>query len=222
MINVAEIYWIVMNYIVNNKSVPYFLIKFSIGTIFLGIKIFVPNYDIFLFHFLIFIIQIIGLALFISCIMFLHECVLNKNGFDSWNLFQSKSDVNDLELTWQSQQSSYCDHLLKLNHPAFDKIVKVISDISKLQLNKDLDDYIFIKFNLLHEQFNLDCKQLSNDLKHLNDSTYNANELTLLLEKYFDLFNEQYQIIQHHVASCYNDEIAQMNDKLRVIEKVLN
>ena len=211
-----------MNYIINNKSVPYFLIKFITGSIFLDIKIFVPNDDIFLFHFLIFIIQVIGLALLISCIMFLHECALNKNRFDSWNLFQSKSDVNDLELTWQIKQATYCDNLLQLHHPTFDKIVKVILDISKLQLNKDLDDYIFIKFNLLHEQFNLDCKQLSNGLKHLNDSTYNANELTLLLEKYLDLFNEQYQIIQHHVESCYNDKIVQMNDKLCVIEKILN
>ena len=214
MISVAEIYWIVMNYIVNNQSVPYFLIKFSIGTIFLGIKIFVPNYDIFLFHFLIFIIQIIGLSLLISCIMFLQDCVLNKNSFDSWNLFESKSDVNDVELAWQPQQSSYYDSLLQLHNPIFDKIIKVLSDISKLQLNKDLDNHVFIKFNLLYEQFNLDCKQLSHHLKHLNDSTYDANELTLLLEKYLDLFNEQYQIIQHHVESCYNDEIVQMHDKL--------
>lgn len=211
-----------MNLIFNKQSVSYFLIKFIIGTIFLGSTIFVSNHDNFLFNFMMFIIQIIGLSLLISCIMLLYNCASNKDRLDSWNLFQSKSDVNGLELTWQLQQSPYCENLLKLHHPTFDKIVQIILDISKLQLNKDLDNHVFIKFNLLYEQFNLDCKQLSHHLKHLNDSTYDANELTLLLEKYLDLFNEQYQIIQHHVESCYNDEIVQMHDKLCVIEKFLN
>ena len=169
------------------------------------------------FDSVIWFFQIGGYFLFLSGMYLIYEHGQNTR------LNQSKLN---LALTHSSNQDKQPDEKIYENNKTIVKINAIISEISNLQQefkNKNLDLDIFIKFNLLHDKFKMDLQTTQDVVSQLQVIGQNDNPSHVkLLDHYLDLFNEQKQIIYHHIQQQCNEEFDKMNNQLHNFNEMMD
>ena len=92
-------------------------------------------------------------------------------------------------------------------YPVLDEIQKIISNLSELEKDNDLDKNMFAKFHKLKEQFDEDYQKTIKILTKL-DKFKSINEKHLRVFKhYLDLFKEEKDYIYKQIEQNYDNEI---------------
>ena len=92
-------------------------------------------------------------------------------------------------------------------YPVLDEIQKIISNLSELEKDNDLDKNMFAKFHKLKEQFDEDYQKTIKILTKL-DKFKSINEKHLrVFNHYLDLFKEEKDYIYKQIEQNYDNEI---------------
>ena len=92
-------------------------------------------------------------------------------------------------------------------YPVLDEIQKIISTLSELEKDNDLDKNMFAKFHKLKEQFDEDYQKTIKILTKL-DKFKSINEKHLrVFNHYLDLFKEEKDYIYKQIEQNYDNEI---------------
>ena len=110
-------------------------------------------------------------------------------------------------------------------YPVLHDIQNIISNLSQLETDNDLDKNMFVKFHVIKDQYDADYQKtikILNKLKIIEqfDETY----LTIF-NHYLDLFKNEQNTIYEKIKQQYNNELNIIDDKLHhfneMIDKVL-
>lgn len=92
-------------------------------------------------------------------------------------------------------------------YPVLDEIQNIISKLSELEKDNDLDKNMFAKFHKLKEQFDVDYQKTIKILNKL-DKFKSINERHLkVFNHYLDLFKEEKDYIYKQIEQNYDNEI---------------
>lgn len=84
---------------------------------------------------------------------------------------------------------------INTEHPVIHEIQNIISNLSKLETNNKNRKAIFIKFNVIKQQFYVDYQKTIDMLAKLDKTKQNENQYWESFRRYLDLFKEQKDII---------------------------
>jgi len=125
----------------------------------------------------------------------------------------------------QNTTSTQCDVKPTKQYPVLEEIQNIISNLSELEKDNDLDKNMFTKFHKLKEQFDLDYQKtikILNKLKTIEQ--FDETHLTIF-NHYLDLFKNEQNTIYEKIKQQYNNELNIIDDKLHhfneMIDKVL-
>ena len=158
------------------------------------------------------IFPLFGYMLFISGIYLIADYDKNKTS----NSFESNLSSDD----------NQSDEKIYKNNKTIVQINAIISELSNLQQefkNKNLDLDIFMKFNLLHDQFQTDLQTTQDVVDKLQTIGQNDHPSHVqLLNHYLDLFKEQKQIIYRNIQQQCNEELDQINNQLHNFNEMID
>ena len=93
-----------------------------------------------------------------------------------------------------------------------------IASPSQLQLS-DIDQSIFVKFNILQEKFISDYQAV--DWKN-NINQEISNSYQKIYDEHEKLLKEQYDDIKKYLKEYFNQQVVQSKEELDVINKIIN
>lgn len=100
-------------------------------------------------------------------------------------------------------------------YPVLGEIQKIISHLSELEKNQDLDKDLFVEFHVLKDKFNSDQQEIVKMLNKLEEiNQFDDNHLEPF-NHYLDLFKKQQQIIYDNIKQQYNDKLNTINEQLQ-------
>lgn len=99
-------------------------------------------------------------------------------------------------------------------YPIFAEIQKIVSNLSELETDNDLDKNMFIKFHALKEQFDVDYQNTMKILTKLEAIKQSDGTHLTVFNRYLDLFKSEQQKIYDNIKQQYNNELNIINDKL--------
>ena len=100
-------------------------------------------------------------------------------------------------------------------YPVLGEIQKIISNLTELGKNQDLDKDLFVEFHVLKDKFNSDQQEIVKMLNKLEEiNQFDDNHLEPF-NHYLDLFKKQQQIIYDNIKQQYNDKLNTINEQLQ-------
>ena len=109
--------------------------------------------------------------------------------------------------TYSKQKTTLFDVKPTKQYPVLDDIQKIISSLSELEKDNDLDKNMFAKFHKLKKQFDVDYQKTIKILNKL-DKFKPINEKHLkVFNHYLDLFKEEKDYIYKQIEQNYDNEI---------------
>ena len=100
-------------------------------------------------------------------------------------------------------------------YPVLGEIQKIISNLTKLESNQDLDKDLFVQFHTLKKQFNSDYQEIVKMLNKLEETNQFDDNHLEPFNHYLDLFKKQQQIIYDNIKQQYNDKLNTINEQLQ-------
>jgi hypothetical protein len=132
---------------------------------------------------------------------------------------QSKTEpVTYSTYTTYSQQnntSEQFDVKPTKQYPVLGEIQKIISNLTELESNQELDKDLFIQFHTLKKQFNSDYQEIVKMLNTLEEIDQFDDSYLESFKKYLDVFKKQQQIIYDNIKQQYNDKLNIINEQLQ-------
>ena len=127
--------------------------------------------------------------------------------------------------TAKKTTSAQFDVKLTKQYPVLHNTQNIISNLSKLEIDNDLDKNMFVKFHALKDQYDVDYQKtikILNKLKTIEQ--FDETHLTIF-NHYLDLFKNEQNTIYEKIKQQYNNELNIIDDKLHhfneMIDKVL-
>lgn len=99
-------------------------------------------------------------------------------------------------------------------YPVLGEIQKIISNLTELEKNQDLDKDLFVQFHTLKKQFNSDHQEIVKMLNTLEEIDEFDDTHLESFKKYLDVFKKQQQIIYDNIKQQYNDKLNTINEQL--------
>lgn len=115
----------------------------------------------------------------------------------------------------QNTTSTQCDVTPTKQYPVLGEIQKIISNLTELEKNQDLDKDLFIQFHTLEKQFNSDYQEIVKMLNTLEEIDQFDENYLESFKKYLDVFKKQQQIIYDNIKQQYNDKLNTINEQLQ-------
>ena len=111
-------------------------------------------------------------------------------------------------------------------YPVLDEIQNIISHLSELENNQDLDKDLFVEFHVLKDKFNSDQQEIVkmlNILEEINqfdDNHYlDAFKKQLPFNHYLYIFKKQQKIIYDNIKQQYTNKLNTTNEQLQHFDK---
>lgn len=144
--------------------------------------------------FFIIMTGVIGNLYFLLC----QPCKVSSN--------QKKTAINENQTAKKTTSTLFDVKPIK-QYPVLDEIQNIISNLSELETDIDLDKNMFVKFHSLKEQFDVDYQKTIKILTKL-DKFKSINEKHLrVFNHYLDLFKEEKDCIYKQIEQNYDNEI---------------
>ena len=99
-------------------------------------------------------------------------------------------------------------------YPIVAEIQKIISNLSELETDSDLDKNMFVKFHVLKEQFDVDYQNTMKILTKLEAIKQSDETHLTVFKHYLNLFQAEQQKIYDNIKRQYNDELNIINEKI--------
>lgn len=99
-------------------------------------------------------------------------------------------------------------------YPVLHDIQNIISNLSQLETDNDLDKNMFIKFHVIKDQYDADYQKtikILNKLKIIEQ--FDETHLTIF-NHYLDLFKNEQNTIYNNIKQQYHDELNIINEEL--------
>ena len=132
---------------------------------------------------------------------------------------QSKTEpVTHSTYTTYSQQnntSEQFDVKPTKQYPVLGEIQKIISNLTELEKNQDLNKDLFVQFHTLKKQFNSDYQEIVKMLNTLEEIDEFDDTHLESFKKYLDVFKKQQQMIYDNIKQQYNDKLNTINEQLQ-------
>ena len=122
----------------------------------------------------------------------------------------------------QNTTSEQFDVKLTKQYPVLHDIQNIISNLSKLERDNDLDKKMFVKFQALKDQYDVDYQKtikILNKLKTIEQ--FDETHLTIF-NHYLDLFKAEQQKIYDNIKQQYHDELNIIDDKLHHLNEMID
>ena len=107
----------------------------------------------------------------------------------------------------QKTASTQFDEKTTKQYPVLGEIQKIISSLSELEKDNDLDKNMFAKFHKLKEQFDLDYQKTIKILNKLDKFKSIDEKHLKVFNHYLDLFKEEKDCIYKQIEQNYDNEI---------------
>jgi hypothetical protein len=111
-------------------------------------------------------------------------------------------------------------------YPVLDEIQNIISHLSELENNQDLDKDLFVEFHVLKDKFNSDQQEIVkmlNILEEINQFDDNhylyAFKKQLPFNHYLYIFKKQQKIIYDNIKQQYTNKLNTTNEQLQHFDK---
>ena len=114
----------------------------------------------------------------------------------------------------QKTTSTQCDVKPTKQYPVLDEIQNIISNLSELEKDNDLDKNMFTKFHKLKEQFDLDYQKTIKILNKLDKFKPIDEKHLKVFNRYLDLFKEEKDYIYKQIEQHYGNEIEDIYNHL--------
>jgi len=115
----------------------------------------------------------------------------------------------------QNNTSEQFDVKPTKQYPVLGEIQKIISNLTELESNQELDKDLFIQFHTLKKQFNSDYQEIVKMLNTLEEIDQFDDSYLESCKKYLDVFKKQQQIIYDNIKQQYNDKLNIINEQLQ-------
>ena len=171
--------------------------------------------DLFSNHITIFmgIISIVfPILYFIAVLIEIFNSIRNRSKHKNITNETSKS----VHIPVQSHVKSSCEY------PIVTEIQKIISNLSELETDSDLDKNMFVKFHALKEQFDVDYQKTIKILTKLEAIKQSDETHLTIFNHYLDLFKAEQQKIYDNIKQQYHDELNIIDDKLHHLNEMIN
>ena len=146
-----------------------------------------------------------------------------KNNNPISTTVQSKTEsVTYSTHSQQNTTSEQFDVKLTKQYPVLHDIQNIISNLSKLERDNDLDKKMFVKFQALKDQYDVDYQKtikILNKLKTIDQ--FDETHLTIF-NHYLDLFKNEQNTIYEKIKQQYNDELNIIDDKLHHFNEMID
>lgn len=99
-------------------------------------------------------------------------------------------------------------------YPVLHDIQNIISNLSQLETDNDLDKNMFVKFHVIKDQYDADYQKtikILNKLKIIEQ--FDETHLTIF-NHYLDLFKNEQNTIYNNIKQQYHDELNIINEEL--------
>ena len=107
-------------------------------------------------------------------------------------------------------------------YPVLGEIQKIISHLSELEKNQDLDKDLFVEFHVLKDKFNSDRQEIVKMLNTLGEiNQFDDNHYLDAFKKqqpfnhYLHMFQKQQQIIYDNIKQQYTNKLNTINEQLQ-------
>ena len=107
----------------------------------------------------------------------------------------------------QNNTSAQSDITPTKQYPVLGEIQKIISNLTELEKDNDLDKNMFAKFHKLKEQFDLDYQKTIKILNKLDKFKPIDEKHLKVFNHYLDLFKEEKDYIYKQIEQNYDNEI---------------
>ena len=146
-----------------------------------------------------------------------------KNNNPISTTVQSKTEsVTYSTHSQQNTTSEQFDVKLTKQYPVLHDIQNIISNLSKLERDNDLDKKMFVKFQALKDQYDVDYQKtikILNKLKTIDQ--FDETHLTIF-NHYLDLFKAEQQKIYNNIKQQYHDELNIINETLHHFNEMID
>ena len=115
----------------------------------------------------------------------------------------------------QNNTSAQFDITPTKKYPVLGEIQKIISNLTELEKNQDLDKDLFVQFHTLKKQFNSDYQEIVKILNTLEEIDEFDDTHLESFKKYLDVFKKQQQIIYDNIKQQYNYKLNTINEQLQ-------
>ena len=109
--------------------------------------------------------------------------------------------------TYSKQKTTLFDVKPTKQYPVLGEIQNIISNLSELEKDNDLDKNMFTKFHKLKEQFDLDYQKTIKILNKLDKFKPIDEKHLKVFNHYLDLFKEEKDYIYKQIEQNYDNEI---------------
>ena len=128
---------------------------------------------------------------------------------------KTKSVQSNKEPVNQKTASTEFDMKPTKQYPVLGEIQKIISHLSELETNQDLDKDIFVEFHVLKDNFNSDYQEIVKMLNTLEEIDQFDDNYLESFNHYLDVFKKQQQIIYSNLKQQYNNKLNAINEQLQ-------
>ena len=117
---------------------------------------------------------------------------------------------------FNTEPVTYSTHITPTKqYPVLGEIQKIISNLTELEKNQDLDKDLFVQFHTLKKQFNSDYQEIVKMLNTLGEiDQFDDNHLKPF-NHYLDAFKKQQQMIYDNIKQQYNDKLNTISEQLQ-------
>ena len=145
--------------------------------------------------------------------------------FVFFHMYNSCKESNQEKYGTNPNQTDKKNTSIQLNvqpttqYPVLGEIKKIISNLTELEKNQDLDKDLFVEFHVLKDKFNSDHQEIVkmlNTLKEMNQFDDNYLES---FNHYLDAFKKQQQIIYDNIKQQYTNKLNTINEQLQHFDK---
>ena len=133
------------------------------------------------------------------------------------NTIPVKSNIEPVTYSTHSEQkttSTQFDEEPTKQYPVLREIQNIISNLSELEIDNDLDKNMFTNFHKLKEQFDEDYQNTMKILTKLEAIKQSDGTHLTVFNRYLDLFKSEQQKIYDNIKQQYNNVLNIINDKL--------
>ena len=115
----------------------------------------------------------------------------------------------------QNNTSAQSDITPTKQYPVLGEIQKIISNLTELEKNQDLDKDLFVQFHTLKKQFNSDYQEIVKMLNTLEEIDQLDDKHLESFKNYLDVFKKQQQMIYDNIKQQYNNKLNTINEQLQ-------
>lgn len=147
----------------------------------------------------------------------------HKNSNPISTTVQSKTEsVTYSTHSQQNTTSEQFDVKLTKQYPVLHDIQNIISNLSKLERDNDLDKKMFVKFQALKDQYDVDYQKTIKILNKLKTIDQFDETHLIIFNHYLDLFKNEQNTIYEKIKQQYNDELNIIDDKLHHFNEMID